>query len=131
MLLDSTFLIHLEKEVRARQREADTPPGPALRFLARHAGRGLGISPVCAGEFYAGCEDLADARRFLSPYVRLALTDAVAGQAGLLEREQTARGRKLGENDNWIAATARLHRRPVVSRDTAFDRLRGVRRVSY
>ncbi len=49
MLLDSTFLIHLEKEVRARQRDADTPPGPALRFLARHAGRQFSISPICAG----------------------------------------------------------------------------------
>jgi hypothetical protein len=64
MLLDSTFLLHLEREVRARQNDPDLPPGPAEAFLERHAGQRFAISTIGAGEFYAGSQDFGDARRF-------------------------------------------------------------------
>ena len=131
MLLDSTFLVHLEKEVRRRQADPRYNGGPALRFLSAHRGAKFSISPVCAGEFYAGCDDFTDARRFLARFNRLELTDSVVIQAGLMEREQRAKGEPLGENDNWIAATARTHGRPVVSNDRGFDGVRGVKRVAY
>ena len=131
MLLDSTFLIQLEHELRLRGDDASTPTGPALQFLARHHSKPLSISPICAGEFYAGCQDFSDARRFLAGFNSLALTDAVATQAGINEREQRAKGRPMGENDNWIAATARHYVREIVSRDKGFDGVRGVKRVTY
>jgi predicted nucleic acid-binding protein len=40
-------------------------------------------------------------------------------------------GQRLGENDNWIAAFCRYHGEPVISRDVAFDRVRGLRRLAY
>jgi len=124
VLLDTTFLLDLEREARTKR------PGPAASFLARHAGR-LSVPMVCVGEFYAGCQRFADARRFLARFRRVNLTDLVAMEAGRLDREQRARGARLGENDNWIAATARLRSEAVVSRDTAFDSVRRVRRVNY
>jgi len=40
-------------------------------------------------------------------------------------------GRPIPENDIWIAAMARQHRIPIVSRDEYFDRIGGVRRVGW
>ena len=131
MLLDSTFLLHLEREIRARQADSEVPPGPAMRFLARHPGQRFATSMICVGEFYAGSENFDVARRFLARFARLEVNEAVAQEAGRLEREQRERSRKLGENDNWIAATARLYGRAVVTRDKAFTGLRRVRRVNY
>jgi predicted nucleic acid-binding protein len=38
---------------------------------------------------------------------------------------------RLGENDNWIAGFCRYYAQPIVSRDGAFDRVRGLRRLDY
>jgi predicted nucleic acid-binding protein len=134
MLLDSTFLIDLEREIRARQIEAGLPLGPAEAFLVRHRdGKArFTVSIIAAGEFYAGAEDLEDARRFLARFRKSDVNDRIAEEAGRLDREQTARGRRLGENDNWLAATARAHKRPIVSNDRrAFAGVRRVKRVPY
>ena len=48
-----------------------------------------------------------------------------------IDRELIAVGRRLGENDNWIAGFARCYREPLISRDVAFDRVRGLRRIVY
>ena len=109
----------------------DLPPGAAQQFLERHAGQRFVISIICAGEFYAGSEDFADAHRFLARFRRLEIHEAVAQEAGRLEREQRQRGRPLGENDTWIAATARLPKRPLVTRDKAFRRVRRLRVEPY
>jgi predicted nucleic acid-binding protein len=41
------------------------------------------------------------------------------------------RGRPIPENDVWIAALAREHAQPVVSRDEHFDHVVGIRRVGW
>ncbi len=48
-----------------------------------------------------------------------------------MDRELIASGQRLGENDNWIAGFCRYYREPVISRDTAFDRVGGLRRLAY
>lgn len=40
-------------------------------------------------------------------------------------------GRPIPENDIWIAALARQHGQPVVSRDGHFDDVPGLRRLSW
>ena len=40
-------------------------------------------------------------------------------------------GRPIPENDLWIAALARQHHQPVVSRDGHFDDVPGLRRVTW
>lgn len=45
--------------------------------------------------------------------------------------ELRERGRPLPENDVWIAALARQHEVPIVSRDMHFDAVERLRRVSW
>lgn len=40
-------------------------------------------------------------------------------------------GRPIPENDVWIAALARQHDLPIVSRDRHFDHVKGIRRVEW
>lgn len=40
-------------------------------------------------------------------------------------------GRPIPENDVWIAALARQHQLPIVSRDAHFDSVRGIRRLGW
>ena len=43
--------------------------------------------------------------------------------AGRLERALAAKGQRLGENDNWIAATALYYGEPIVTNDNDFSRI--------
>ncbi len=54
-----------------------------------------------------------------------------AWEAGRIERELALSGQRLGENDNWIAATARNWGLTLVTRDAAFRRLPRLRTISY
>jgi predicted nucleic acid-binding protein len=47
-------------------------------------------------------------------------------------REELRRdGRPIPQNDTWIAAIARQHELPIVSRDAHFDYVPNVRRISW
>ena len=59
----------------------------------------------------------------------LRLTPEIALVAAQIDRELI--DQRLGENDNWIAGFCRYYGQPIISRDTAFDRVRGLRRLSY
>ncbi len=49
-----------------------------------------------------------------------------------LVRDQLKRnGTPIPENDVWIAALARQHDQPVVTRDVHFDAVEGLRRLSW
>jgi predicted nucleic acid-binding protein len=62
-------------------------------------------------------------RRFLARYRVITLKPQIAYFAGRLERALTARGQRLGENDNWIAATALYYGEPMVTNDNDFARV--------
>jgi predicted nucleic acid-binding protein len=59
------------------------------------------------------------------------LTPEIALAAAAVERELITNRGRLGENDNWIAGFCRYYGQPVISRDTAFDRVRALRRLEY
>jgi predicted nucleic acid-binding protein len=59
------------------------------------------------------------------------LHDGVANAASDIDRSLRDAGQRLGENDNWIAGFAAYYREPVISRDQAFERAPGVRRMPY
>lgn len=59
------------------------------------------------------------------------LAPEIAYEAAAIDRELMRAGERLGENDNWIAGFARYYREPIVSSDQAFDRVPGIRRISY
>jgi len=125
MILDTTFLSDLVHEREIGQR------GPASIFLARHRAERLAITVVTVGEIAAMYADTQDARRVLSHYRQLRLTPEIAFAAAIVDRELIRRGGRLGENDNWIAGFCRYYGQPIVSRDAAFDRVRGLRRLAY
>jgi predicted nucleic acid-binding protein len=123
MFLDTTFLIDLEEELLARQ------VGPARAFLASNRQDTHEVSAIAAGELAAGLADNQTARVFLSRFRVVTLKLEIALEAATIDRQ--LRAQRLGENDNWIAAFARYYGVPLVSRDTAFDRVPGLRRLAY
>ncbi|MCI0331669.1 MAG: hypothetical protein L0228_00410 [Planctomycetes bacterium] len=43
----------------------------------------------------------------------------------------TRKGRPIPENDLWIAALARQHALDILSQDSHFDQVEGIRRISW
>src|SRR5438046_298609 len=125
MILDTTFLsdIHREQE----ENRADQ----ATAFLARHRSEPFLVTVISVGELTPLFPSEAEARAYFNRYRIFRLHLEIAYTAAAVDRELIARGARLGENDNWIAAFCRYYGQPVVSRDAAFDRVRGLRRVTY
>ena len=61
----------------------------------------------------------------------LALDNDTARHYADIRSELKIAGRPIPENDIWIAALARQHRIPIVSRDGHFDDVRGIRRMGW
>jgi predicted nucleic acid-binding protein len=76
-------------------------------------------------------ETSADAWEYFKRWKIYALHRGIAETAADLDREMMQAGSRLGENDNWIAGFCRYYQEPVISRDTAFDRIKGLRRLGY
>ena len=125
MLTDTTFWVDLAQE------RANGQSGAAYRFLARHRAQNVEVSIVTWGELAAGVNGPEELDRLLRRVRVLMLHRQVAWEAGRIERELTQTGGRLGENDNWIAATARTWGLRLVSRDEAFTRVPGLDVVSY
>jgi predicted nucleic acid-binding protein len=125
MLADTTFLIDFYAERLAKR------AGPATACLARHRTDAFRISVVSIAEFSAGFQNPLQARIFLDTFHALRLFPEAAYEAGAIDRELIASGSRLGEADNLIAGTARYYGIPLVSKDRAFDRVRGIRRIAY
>ena len=125
MILDTTFLSDFHHERESNRR------GQAGAFLAAHRAQPILITVISAGEMAVIFDTNAIARRFLNRYRILRLTPEIALAAADVDRELIEEGGRLGENDNWIAGFCRYYGQPIVSRDTAFDRVRGLRRLNY
>jgi predicted nucleic acid-binding protein len=121
MLLDTTFFIDLEDELRASK------PGPCAAFLKAHRHVTKHVSVITIGEFAAWAPASATLR-FFRGYQRLSLGRDLAIFAGRL---QASLAFEMGENDLWIAATARFHGLPLVSRDKVFSRIPRVKVIAY
>lgn len=61
----------------------------------------------------------------------LRVDEGTTVQYALVRNELRDIGRPIPENDVWIAALARQHDQPIVSRDEHFDDVPGVRRVAW
>lgn len=124
MIADTNFLSGLYRERQSAS------PGPATEFLRRHRRRPLWTTIISVGEL-AVMVPPPSLWLFLSRWRVLRLDATAALEAARIDRELIAQGGRLGENDNWIAGIACVTRQPVISRDTAFDRVRGLRRLEY
>lgn len=125
MICDTNFLSDLYDEQQTRRQ------GPAAIFLGRHRQTAFLVTVISLGEVAVIFADQNDARRFLSRYRTLTLKPEIAYTAALIDRELMQTGGRLGENDNWLAAFCRYYGQPLISRDRAFDRVPGLRRLPY
>src|SRR5580692_3696041 len=122
LLFDTSALIELEREL------AEFRIGEARVFLARRRGEDLACSTVSIGELAAGEEETA-VRVLLRRLRRIPLSEAIAYRAGALEQRLSRAGCQLGENDNWIAATALHYSATLVYSDGDFDRVDEIKRI--
>lgn len=113
MILDTTVLIDLQREVR-RDR-----PGGATRLLESSGEATVFVAFVTWMEFAEGFGD--DGRlaceRFLSGFQVLWPDTESAWRAARVSRALRATGEPIGDHDTWIAALALQHGRTVVSRN--------------
>lgn len=125
MILDTNALSDFLLENRA-----------LLRALPTHAV--LRLPVIVLGEYRFGVERSRDREKLGR------LLDRVEQVAEILPvdlstvpyyakiRQQLRRdGRALPQNDTWIAAIALQHELPIISRDSHFDYIRNVRRISW
>ena len=115
MILDSNFLIHLERERRRKIK------GPASEFLLTHAGSSLHITPTIAGEIACGdsMRDRESWAKFVGFFRCLEVTPEVSWHYSSTFRYLKENGLMIGQNDLWIAATALAYDHPVVTRNTS------------
>jgi predicted nucleic acid-binding protein len=115
VLLDTSFLIALERETARGEH------GPARMFLPSLRGRPLVVSIVSVEELLEGAADESAALRSLQRFSIQGLQLAQAQRCALLQRRA---GRRMGENDAWLVATAQSINADVVGSDrAAFERL--------
>jgi predicted nucleic acid-binding protein len=129
MILDSTFLVDFEREMRRKEH------GPAGMFLQSNGDEVLCITFTIAGELAAG-ESLGGDREkwgaFLLPFRFLSYTPEVGWRFGIIYRRLRAAGMLIGANDLWIAATALAYGQPLVTRNASdFQRIDGLEVHGY
>ncbi len=125
MIADTTFASDL---IHERWRAVR---GPAFNLMSRRRAENIRLTIVTAGEISVLFEDALAAWEWLQDWKIYRLHPGVMDAAADIDRELIGRGERLGENDNWIAGFAFYYGEPVISRDTAFDRVPGIRRVRY
>lgn len=119
LLLDTSFLIELEDELVKRR------PGAATTLLGVHRRSPVAISIITLGEFAEGFTDPKSFGEFIARFRVIQLSRVIAWRTAMM---QGALGKRLGENDAWIAATALSYGATLVGRDQAFAR---VPRLNY
>lgn len=128
LILETTFLVDLEREARAGT------PGRAHAFLEAHPERELCITLTTAGELACGprVEEREAWLRLVSRFRILEPDLDAAWHYGQTFRYLADNGLLIGANDLWIAATALAHGLPVVTRDEAhYRRVPGLAVVGY
>ena len=128
MLLDTTFLIDLQRALRHGR------PAGALRFLEERPAEPVSISLVSWLEFAEGYntgrED--DCRQFLSRFPLVLPDVPIAWRASRLSRTLRASGQPMADHDLWIAATALELGRPLVTKNVRhFHAVPGLAVITY
>ena len=128
MILDTTFLIDLEREVRRRS------PGRAAALLGSGSRDQFAVCEVAAGELAEGYvrSERRSFERFMSFFDRVEIDREIAWCWSRLSRWCRERGQPVGDNDLWIAACAVSQGRPLVTRNTShFEFLPGLVLLDY
>jgi predicted nucleic acid-binding protein len=125
VLTDTTFWIDLLEERRENR------VGGASAFITRHRKHELYVSVITWGELAEGFEEYVGLEILLRGIRVLMLPQQIAWEASRIQRELHDNGGRLGENDSWIAATARAWGQRLVTRDSAFQRVPRLRLTRY
>ena len=123
LILETTFLIDLERELRARA------AGPAQAFLAANASEPLFITFTIAAELASGRVpvDRSLWEKSIALFEVLESNTDVCWEFGRLHRFLRTNGLLIGTNDLWIAATALAYNKSLVTRNVReFQRVPGV-----
>lgn len=122
VLLDSSFLIDLEREVESGV------AGPAMAWLRKNrviGQRPLLVSCISAAEFLEGCDDPQTGMEFICRYIPQSIGFQHASKCAELQRRARRKGHRFGENDAWQLAFAERANASIVGRDRkAFLHLR-------
>ncbi len=109
---------------------------PGAQQAIRHAGRIL-IPVIVLGELYFGALQGKQTERERARIEALLTSGEVVGcdletaeHYAQVKDELRRQGRPIPENDLWIAALARQYRVTLASRDSHFDAVLGLRRVT-
>ena len=102
------------------------------------ASRELALPVIVLGEFRFGItvsrrRDVYEAwlSRELSLFRVLPVIEETTIHYAAIRSELKAGGTPIPANDAWIAALARQHRLPIVSRDAHFDSVKKIERLSW
>lgn len=125
VLLDTNIVVGLFKD------------DPAIRrSLAQHPE--VLVPAVVLGELYYGAQksarvdkNLQQINRFLTEAAVIESNAATAYEYGLIKNELRLKGLPIPENDLWIAAVARQHDLVLVSRDSHFNHVDGLKLESW
>jgi predicted nucleic acid-binding protein len=125
-LLDTCFLIDLQREFRSKKR------GASRVYLEEHRSDHFGISVISLSEFLEGFDDPADGEGLLRPFQLLGVNPAVARQASRIRRGLRLKGQLIGDFDILIAATAVVGEFTLVTKNTDhFGRIDGLLLEAY
>ena len=109
----------------------------AVEAALRSADR-LVVPSVVLGEYYFGIRQSRHRIRYeewLRRYLPLAevatVTSATADAYADIRLQLKRVGKPIPANDAWIAALARQHALSVLSNDTHFDLVDGIRRIAF
>ena len=126
MMLDTCFLIDLQREFRKGER------GRATAFLEANRSGAFSISVITVTEFLEGFATIAEGERLLRAYSRVNLDSKVASQAAVFRRQLRLDGNLIGDFDILIAATAVTEGLPLVTRNLGhFQRLPELELIEY
>jgi predicted nucleic acid-binding protein len=125
MIADTTFLIQLLQERTAGA------SGPAGAFFESHRNDRIRTTVISLGEIAVAFPSSAAAWDYFKRWRIYPLHRGIIDAAGDVDKELIVTGRRLGENDNWIAGFCCYYREPIISLDQAFDRVPQIRRLTY
>jgi tRNA(fMet)-specific endonuclease VapC len=110
---------------------------PALEPILRRAAE-IALPVIVLGEYRYGIRQSRHRVRYerwlaeaLAGYRVLAVDEDTAGHYAEVREELKRLARPIPANDLWIAALARQHRLPVLSRDRHFDFVPRLKRLAW
>jgi len=113
--------------------DGDSTLEPILRNAAQ-----IAVPVIVLGEYRYGVRQSRDCARYvrwleesIRNYRILPVDEETAERYAEIRDELKRMGRQIPANDLWIAALARQHALPVLSRDQHFDSVPGLRRLAW